>query len=256
MFGEGPADAWAVYRLDTRSYAGLTRSAKHGDALDAGLTRLRARGRLLAAARRAPLVRRRTTASASSRRSIASTSAGGARRIPRAPRPALGMRATPTRPEVYRQRPARRTARQSLARDIGGFPALEPLRRDLRALRRRDAISGRSPRGSAAPGGAACSRALLDYIDCESSRYPRDSVADPARLLPLARRTRIPDEHFKPQALVVEGTEEEGGVRFQPLEADVLRLFDSPINVETAFAAGRVGARRQPPGVPLRRRAA
>ena len=28
VFGAGPADAWAVYRLDTRSYAGLTKSAK------------------------------------------------------------------------------------------------------------------------------------------------------------------------------------------------------------------------------------
>ena len=40
------------------------------------------------------------------------------------------------------------------------------------------------------------------------------------------------DEFWRPQALVLDAEDEDGGRRFRPLEADVLRLFEEPIHVE------------------------
>lgn len=37
------------------------------------------------------------------------------------------------------------------------------------------------------------------------------------------------DEFWRPQALVLDADEEDGGRRFRPLEADVMRLYDTPI---------------------------
>jgi hypothetical protein len=41
------------------------------------------------------------------------------------------------------------------------------------------------------------------------------------------------DERWRPQALVVEDDEQEGGARLVPLDADVMRLCEAPINVES-----------------------
>ena len=72
---------------------------------------------------------------------------------------------------------------------------------------------------------------VLDYLDCEPAashelqwlieRSFCRAVGDP----PI-------EERFLPQALVVEAGEEEGGARFKPLEADLLRLFANPVQAE------------------------
>ena len=49
----------------------------------------------------------------------------------------------------------------------------------------------------------------------------------------LSRGTAEPwtDEFWRPQALVLDADEDDGGRRFEPLEADVMRLLDVPIDV-------------------------
>lgn len=72
---------------------------------------------------------------------------------------------------------------------------------------------------------------IFDYLECEP--------ASSAELQWLIRRSfcrAVADPpvegDFTPQALIVEAGDDDGGARFRPLEADVLRLLDTPINVE------------------------
>jgi hypothetical protein len=77
----------------------------------------------------------------------------------------------------------------------------------------------------------AVHRRILDYVDAEPAashelqwlirRAFCRGVGDP-----------MIDERFHPQALVIDAAPAEDGTGFRPLQADVLRLFDAPINVE------------------------
>jgi hypothetical protein len=71
---------------------------------------------------------------------------------------------------------------------------------------------------------------IADYLECEP--------ASTRELQWLVRRAFCRgvgepecEEQFAPQALVVEAPEEEGGVAYRPLESDLLRLFDAPLEV-------------------------
>lgn len=69
---------------------------------------------------------------------------------------------------------------------------------------------------------------VTDYLDAE-----RASSRELQWLVKRASRRGVGepwlDEFWRPQALVLDADDEDGGRRFRPLEADVLRLLDDPI---------------------------
>ncbi len=227
VFGDGTQDVWAVYRLGVRSYAGLTNAGKRDV-----LSQLAALGyslecdfSLLRVARlwdvRQYLMGVITTSDVKHRR----------RRILDAylerQRQQLGDRVAYT-PEVYLSvRLAARRPENPLS--LSRVSSLAGLRRTL-GLADGRVISGRRLDELLGEEEAIGLR-ILDYVEAEP--------AATHELQWLIRRAfsrglgdPVVDERFLPQALVVEGTEGEGGCNYKPLEADVLRLVDSPINVE------------------------
>ena len=223
VFGQDCADAWAVFRLATRSYAGLSASEKlellgqiagFAETLETDFALLR--------------VSRAFSVDSYARGAQATLDARSAHpdlwaRHLDAHRALMGGRES-ARPEVYLsvrlgepdQAPALDTWLRSLARLLGVHdPAGVPRTRLAGLLDAEVRVHAR----------------LLDYVE-----------ADPAQsheLEWLIRRAFMRgrgepelDEQFLPQALVVETGGDDGGFRYEPLEADLLRLFDSPIAVE------------------------
>jgi hypothetical protein len=224
VFGETSDDVWAVYRLATRSYAGLTAAGKV---------------------------------------ELLSLIAGCAYTLEtdfsllRVARPwsvdtyALGVQATADARHLRREELAAylRTQRDALAGHASHTPDVYlsvrlPSERSTAFADAPFVVALRKLAGVSDPRGLSANRLdellgeqekfgdrILDYLDCEPASSDElqwlikrafcRSLADP----PI-------DERFRPQALVVEAPESEGGVRYRPLEVDVLRLFESPINVE------------------------
>lgn len=223
VFGETLDDAWAVYRLATVSYAGLTTTRKQ---------ELLSQMAACAYALESDFSLLRISRPWSVEDYVAGVEAGADPRHQHRERldaylerhlRALTWRAAHT-PDVFLS--------VRLPRASGGATTL-PL-----PAWARSALGLHDPRGIGAKRldeleaeqERVCHR-VLDYLDCEPAathelqwliqRAFCRAVSDPHA-----------DERFLPQALVVEATEEEGGARYRPLEADVLRLFEQPINVE------------------------
>jgi hypothetical protein len=224
VFGAVPEDAWAVFRVFTRSYAGLPSSGKHellgllaslAHGIEADFTLLRvARPWKIddyAAGVEATVDPRHAQHDALTRY------LDGQRR-------ALTADATHS-PEVYLS--VRLAAPRPTAADA--VPAVGGLRR-LLGLRDPRSIGAKRLETLLADQ-AKVHAHLIDYVDCEP--------AATHELQWLIRRAfcrglgdPIVDERFRPQALILDAPEEDGGARYAPLEADMLRLFDSPITID------------------------
>lgn len=223
VFGEGPGDAWALYRLATQSYAGLGRSGKQellaavasmAYGLETDFTLLR--------------VSRPWTTEAYERgvRSLVDE-----RHVLREELDEylatqlrlLGGRSSRI-PEVYISVRLPGEDRDPLR----GLPFAAEIRRAF-GLNDARGISGRHLDLLLSEEEKMLDR-LLDAVEAEPAASHElqwlirrgfcRGVGDP-----------MLDERFEPQALVVEDPEDNDGVRFEPLEADLLRLFEEPINI-------------------------
>jgi AAA domain-containing protein len=224
VFGETLDDAWAVFRVRTHSYAGLTVAGKREllSLIAACAYALEADFSLLRVARPWSVENYAIGVEASA--DIRHLHREELTRYLEAQRMELGHRGSHT-PDVYlsvRLPPERRSP-------LADVPLVAAVRK---------AIGMNDPRGLSASRlddllaeGEKVFHRVLDYLDCEPAathelqwlirRAFCRSLTDP----PV-------DERFMPQALVVEAPEHEGGARYRPLEVDLLRLFDSPINIE------------------------
>ena len=219
VFGRDMDDAWALYRLETVSYAGKTRAEKREllSQIAALAYTIESDFTLLRVARPWSVKRYRAGCEASSSRHAHRELL--ARYLDVHERALSGAGAQ--RPEVYL------SVCLSGERAKGDERPLSPaaLRRWL-GLADARAISAKRLAALEAEEGKAFAR-VSDFLACER--------ASSAELQWLVRRSftravREPmiEREFMPQALVVEGAE---GALFRPLEADVLRLFDCPVEV-------------------------
>lgn len=225
VFRDGPGDPWALFWLPTHSYAGLARSGKREllATLAALAYALQADFSLLRVARPWSIE--------SYLRGVESTT--DSRHVRRgalegyldSQRQSLAERESHT-PDVYI---AIRlgTRRDASGRDAGRLGRL----REAFGLADGRTISGRRLDALVAEESRVFA-GVLDYVDCE-----RAASHELQWLIRRAFCRGVGDpeleERFLPQALVLDAPEEDGGVRFKPLEVDVLRLFDSPINIES-----------------------
>jgi hypothetical protein len=223
VFGEGPGDVWAVYRLATQSYAGLSRSGKREVlaavasmvyGLETDFTLLR--------------VSRPWTTENYERgvRSLVDSRHALDEELDdylATQRLLLGERGSRI-PEVYLSVCLPGDDRDPLR----GLPFEKGLRRvfgldDGRAISQRRLATLLDEEEKVL-------RRLFDVVDADRAASHElqwlirrgfcRGVGDP-----------MVDERFEPQALLVEGSEADGGARFEPLEADILRLFEDPINI-------------------------
>jgi AAA-like domain len=233
VFGDGPDDAWAAYRLFPQSYAGLTVSGKREllHQLAALAYGLEADFSLLRVARPWDVeayieaARRATDA-----RHVREWELD---RYLERQRVALDGRASHT-PEVYLSvRLPSSGAAGAVA--IGQMPLLGALRRTFGLGDPR--VIGRRRLEAVLTEEAKASQRVMDYVDAEP--------AATHELQWLIRRAfsrglgdPLLDERFLPQALIVEPGGPDGSAdgahahAYRPLEVDLLRLFDAPINIE------------------------
>lgn len=227
VFGESVTDAWAVYRLQMTSYAGLTATAKgavlarlasfaHGIGADFSLLRV---ARPWSVENYAIGVQTTTDVRHVRREPLD-------RYLVRQQRQ-LQARSAQT-PEVYvsvrlpRERPSGvvdDVIRSSLHRIRGGLDRPDPRMLSERRLER--LLAGEETTFARALEYLDCERAAADELQWLIRRAFCRSLGDP-----------LIDQRFAPQALVFNAPEAEGGARYRPLEVDVLRLFESPINIE------------------------
>lgn len=219
LFGAGLDDPWALFRLETETYAGLPTRGK----VEA-LSRLAALATTVEADFQVLRVAR--SWSVGDYAEAALSQAGDAARprlddLLESHRDAFSDD-TVTRPEVFVAVSLRAVRPGGLALRMG-------------ALRRALGLS--DPRGISA-------RVMDELLDVEARVFARLAdycVVDRASTLELQwllRRTGWRgrgepwlDQFWRPQALVLDADDEEGGRRFVPFEADVLRPLDAPIEV-------------------------
>jgi hypothetical protein len=234
LFGRDVDDCWALYRLHTRSYAGLATSGKRevlasliGFAADVEadfqvlrVTRAWSADSYLAMARAG--VDGRHGDRAGFERLLALHDRGLRDRAPVRPEVFLSVRLGPPNSAALRQLAA-------ALRTAGSQSPLNAVRRllgfgDPRGLsqRRLDELLDEETRVFAG---------VTDFLDAE-----RASTRELQWLVRRAFHRGLPepwlDEFWRPQALVLDAEDEEGGRRFVPLETDVLRLFEEPIDVD------------------------
>lgn len=226
-FGETLDDVWAVYRLETHSYGGLTRSAKQELlSLTASFAySAEADFSLLRVAR--PWSLDAYTIGVEATTDVRHAHHEGLASYLAAQREELDLQGSHT-PAVYLSVRLPSEGAGLLA-ELSRIPRLGGL---VSALGVADpkSISGRRLEFLEREEAKVFQR-VLDYLDCERAasyelqwlilRSFSRSLVDPR-----------PDERFHPQALVVEAPDEDGGIRYRPLEVDVLRLFDAPIEIE------------------------
>lgn len=219
LFGRGAFDAWALYRVHTASYAGLSVQGKLG---------LLGQGASFAAAVEADFQILRVTRAWSRDDYVAAARATLDTRFGQSERfddllathaERLDDRA-PARPEVFLAiHLGTDTARQmpQVLRDLGAALGLS----DARGL------SGRRLTELLDVERQVHARAA-DYLDVER--------ASTLELQWLLRRTATRgatepwlDRFWTPQALVLDADDEDGGLRFQPSDADLVSLLDQPI---------------------------
>ena len=225
VFGAGPRDAWGLYRLRARSYTGLSAAARQD--LVAGVT-------ALAHAAGSDFSLLRVARPWSVQRYAMGVQA--AMDICHGARDALGAYLR-RQEETLRRREAH-TPEIYLAVSLPSGP------RRLLALADRGTISTRRLHALALEEAELFAR-LRSCLDCRRVA-PEDLQWLIRRSFCRSLGDPVVDEQFRPQALV-------GDAHFEPLGADVLRLFDSPINVEPRSLPDRIRARREPSDVPLRR---
>jgi hypothetical protein len=223
VFGASIDDAWAVYRLEMRSYAGLTTAGKRellslvgscAYALEADFSLLRV-----------------------SRPWSVDNYLAGVEAVvdaAHAHRDALDAYVDAQRDDLERRSGA--TAEAYISVRLPGAGRRSPFVPFVAAAKR--ALGVDDPRaisakrlGELLDEEAKVGNRIFDYLGCEP--------ASSAELQWLVRRAfargvadPLIDRDFAPQALVVEAGPEDGGARFRPLEADVLRMMDTPITVE------------------------
>jgi hypothetical protein len=224
VFGEDPDDVWAVYRLSTRSYSGLaahgklellTTIASFAYGIEADFTLLRvARPWSLDTYVKGvwAATDARHTHRAGLERHLEHQTAALARGGAHAPEVYASLR--------LRRRAADRTGRLTipgvdrLVRTLGLSDARGLRQRDLEELLREE---------------QNMANRLLDYVDsAPAATYELQWLIQ--RAFTRAVADPVVDEHFQPQALIIE--EGDDDVRFQPLQTDVMRLLDAPITVE------------------------
>lgn len=223
VFGASVDDVWAVYRLEMHSYAGLTTAGKRellslvgscAYALEADFSLLRVSRPWAVenyqAGVEATLDPRHVHREALDAY-LESQRADLRARAATTPEAYLSVRLSPGRPATPLE-PFTAAARRLLGlSDPRGISA-----RRLEALLEEEAKVGNR---------------VFDFLACEP--------ASSAELQWLIQRAfcraladPIVDGQFQPQALVVEAAEADGGARYRPLEVDVLRLMDAPVNVD------------------------
>lgn len=226
VFGRDRNDAWATFRLDTRAYAGLTRTSKlellgslasFAYSVESDFSLLRVASPWSVDDYVSGV--EATTDSRHLHREVLDD-------YLKAQRDELAERGSHV-PSVFLSIRLT-TERASTLGSLESHPAVQALRRftgaaDARGISRRQLDDLLAEETKA----YAC---VLDYLDCEQASSDElqwlirrgfcRSLGDP-----------MIDERFRPQALVLDAPEEEGGLRYQPLEMDVLRFMDSPIEV-------------------------
>ncbi len=224
VFGESLGEAWAAYRLPTQSYFGLTTSGKREllSQIAACAYSLEADFSILRVAR--PWSVDNYALGVEAGADVRHAHTERLRAYLDEHTRALGRDATHV-PEVFI------SVRLGGSEDRG--PVSSPLLATLRSAIGLDDSRGISARRleSLATEQELTLERILDYLDCEPAathelqwlvrRSFSRGVADP-----------VLEERFLPQALIVEAPESEGGARYRPLEADLLRLADSPIHAE------------------------
>ena len=227
LFASSVGDVWALYRVHTRSYPGLPTTGKIEvlSMLAGFATNVERDFQLLRVTRAWSTV----DYVASARGGVDVRHADGDRfgALLRRHEVVLGDDA-PARPEVF-------VAVRLAQADDGLGAALVAARESLAGLLGR-AFGVRDPR-------ALTEHRLNELLDLEVKVFARvtdylDAERASSRELrwliqrTLRRGVGEPwlDEFWRPQALVLDADDDEGGRRFRPLEADVLRLVDDPID--------------------------
>jgi hypothetical protein len=225
LFGRDATDAWAVYRVATQSYAGLTVQAKKDvlAALAGFAFSIGADFQLLRVSRAWSVSGYRDGA-----RAIADSRHAHAARLDayladhmahldqrRIARPEVFIAVTLGQPADDVSEGLRRHVR-SLASLVGLSDARGITQREL------ETVLAQEQRAF------ACA---ADFLDCE-----RATTEELQWLIRRAFMRGLDEPHedplWRPQALVVDAPEGDGGARFVPLEADVLRLCDAPIEIQ------------------------
>jgi hypothetical protein len=225
LFGQGPDDAWAVYRVATDPYAGLTPQAKR-DVLGAVASFA------FSVAADFQILRVSRTWSVEDYRERAKLAVD--------PRHAHHGRLDDLLATHERHLARRDAVRPHVFVAI----ALGAARRDPGSLLRRQLASATAAIGLSDARGIS-RRELEDVLADEDRAYAsaRDFLdcerASTEELQWLIRRAFARglgepglDALWHPQALVVDADDTAGGARFIPLEADVLRLYHHPIHVD------------------------
>jgi hypothetical protein len=228
LFGADRDDAWALFRLHTRAYPGLTTTGKLEllSQLAAFAVAVEADFQVLRISRAwSPQDYRRGVHAAVDPRW------GFPERVDAlidSHLAAIGTGAA-ARPEVF----------VAIALGAPGRGWWQRLARDL-SLR---AAAGLTQRrlDAVLDAEAAVFARLTDYLDADRAST-RELQWLIRRSLTRAGREPWLDEFWVPQALVLDADDEDGGRRYEPLQADVLRLFDEPIEIERDHlrAAGTV----------------
>ncbi|HET6449046.1 MAG TPA: ATP-binding protein [Conexibacter sp.] len=224
VFGEQLEDVWAVYRLETRSYAGMTNGQKRellsqlaafAYAIEADFTILRVTRpwsvEQYEAGVRATVDPRHVRDAELDAHLATHCQALASRRS--------------HQPEVYVSVRLRDDDRRSA---IAGLPSLSGVLRRV-GLGDPRAITRRRLAGLLAAENKVHQR-VFDFLLCE-----RAATHEVQWLIrrSLFRAIGDPDldERFAPQALVIDAPDDDE-VRYEPLEVDMLRLLDAPIRVD------------------------
>jgi len=239
VFGAGRDDVWGLYRLPTRSYPGLTATGK---------MEVLAQFAAFASTVEADFQLLRVSRAWSGEDYVAQAQelahpGGDGRRLDAllATHDSILAEGVPARAEVFLAVRLARASGALLSRDGGLADRLAALLgvRDPRGLTQRrleqvlDAEQGAFAR-------------VCDFLVCE-----RASTREVQWLIrrTLTRGSSEPwlDRFWQPQALVLDSEDEHGGRRLQPLEADVLRLLDVPVEqrARSLVIAGEDGESHQ-----------
>ncbi|GIK77726.1 MAG: hypothetical protein BroJett022_14160 [Actinomycetes bacterium] len=227
VFGQGPDDAWAAYRLEGESYPGLSlaRKIELKDRISAFAYGVEADFQLVRTSRAwdPDSYRERALATLDRR-------AGHGERFEAllSAHAELFRARRPLRPETYL------LVRLGPPRSEAGPARLAELRRGLERLVGLCEAQGIGARklDELRVAESRCHERVLDYLPAERARS-----GEIAHLIRAAYTRGLGepevDPNWRPQALVVEDPDgDSGGARFEPYEHDLLRLHESRASIE------------------------